>query len=66
VLVIGVSTDFKACNINSFCWGILHMSMTDTFSFNMFKSSTMLYSSLGNSRVWMCKIFLWETKGVFG
>jgi hypothetical protein len=42
VLIIGVSTDFKACNRNSFCWGILHMSMNDTFSFNIFKSSTML------------------------
>jgi hypothetical protein len=42
VLVIGVSTHFKACNIKSFCWGILHMSMTDIFSFNFFKSSTML------------------------
>ena len=42
VLVIGVSTDFKACNKKSFCWGILHMSMTDTFTFNIFKYSTVL------------------------
>jgi hypothetical protein len=42
VLFIGVSTDFKACNKNSFYWGILHMSLTDILAFNVFKSSTML------------------------
>jgi hypothetical protein len=42
VFVTRVSTEFKACNRKSFCWVILHMSMTDTFSFNIFKSSTML------------------------
>ena len=42
VLVIGSSIDFKACNKKSFCWGIVHMSMTDTLAFNFFKSSTML------------------------
>jgi hypothetical protein len=42
MFVVGVSNDFKACNKKSFCWGIIHMSMTDTFAFNLFKSSTML------------------------
>ena len=42
VLVIVDSIDFKACNRKSFCWGILHMSITDTLAFNFFKSSTML------------------------
>jgi hypothetical protein len=42
VIVIRVYVDFKACNKNSFCWGIIHMSMTNIFAFNFFKSSTML------------------------
>ena len=41
VLVIEFSTYFNDCNKKSFCWGILHMSMTDIFAFNFFKSSTM-------------------------
>jgi hypothetical protein len=39
------------------------MSMTDIFAFNFFRSCTMLYSILGNSRVWMFIGFLRETKG---
>jgi hypothetical protein len=42
VLVIGASIDFKACNRKSFCWGILHMSMTYTLAFIFFNSSTTL------------------------
>jgi hypothetical protein len=42
------------------------MSMTDIFSFNFFKSSTMLYSSLGDSHVWMFIGFLRGEKGAFG
>jgi hypothetical protein len=53
VLVIGASIDLKACNRNSFCWGILHMSMTDTLAFNYFKYSTMLYSILDEYHVCM-------------
>jgi hypothetical protein len=41
MLAIGVYTDFKACNKKSFFQGIIHMSMTDIFAFNIFKSSTM-------------------------
>jgi hypothetical protein len=33
VLVIEFSTHFKYCNIKSFCWWILHMSMTNIFAF---------------------------------
>ena len=42
MLYIGAFIDFKDCNRKLFCWGILHMSMTDTLAFNFFKSSTML------------------------
>jgi len=42
VLVIGASIEFKACNKQSFCWGILHISMTNTLASNFFKSFTML------------------------
>jgi hypothetical protein len=36
VLVIGDSIDFKGCNRKPFSWGIMHMTMTDTLSFNLF------------------------------
>jgi len=64
-LLVGFTTEFRSCNRNSFCWGILHTSITDILAFIFFKSSTTLYSSLGESWVWMLIGILSRAKGIF-